>query len=198
VIAPLLLAVALAAPTAPAKPAEAPLPPAAASPKAPADAAAGPARPAGTAVRPIASDKPVRLDADEVRFSFKTQQVTVVGKPLVTLVHDDAVLTCRRLTGENDANGKLRVAVCEGDVRLVRASRLVTCERATYDREASRVVCTGDPVLRDPGGTEARGTTLTYDMAADEVRLEGAAQVTVPGDQVDAGGQALKEPGGRK
>jgi hypothetical protein len=49
------------------------------------------------------------------------------------------------------------------------------------------VVCTGNPVLRDPGGTEARATSLTWDLAADEVRLEGAAQVTVPGGQLDLG-----------
>jgi lipopolysaccharide export system protein LptA len=159
VIAPLLLAAALAAAPAPPKP------------------------PAATPG--LRSDKPVRMDAEEVRFSWKTRQVTVVGKPFVTLLHDDATLTCRKLTGENDQAGKLKLATCVGDVKLVRGPRNVTCDRATYDREAARVVCTGSPVLRDAGGTEARATSLTWDLGADEVRLEGAAQVTVPGGQLD-------------
>lgn len=176
-ITTLLLAAALAAD-----------PPAAASPPpaAPPGVKGGPAAPPG-----LKPDKPVRMDAEEVRFSWKTRQVTVVGKPFVTLLHDDATLTCRRLTGENDAAGQLKVATCEGEVRLERGQRTATCERAIYDRAAARVVCTGNPVLRDPGGTEARATSLTWDLAADEVRLEGAAQVTVPGGQLDLGKGAL-------
>lgn len=167
-IGPLLLAAALAAQATPATPATKPR--------------AAPAGPPG-----LRSDKPVRVDAEEVRFSWKTRQVTVVGKPLVTLVHDDATLSCHRLTGENDPAGKLKVATCTGEVRLVRGQRTVTCDRAVYDRDAARVVCTGNPVMRDAGGTEARGTSLTWDLGADEVRLEGAAQVTVPGGQLDLG-----------
>lgn len=169
--AALLLALALAAPAA--SPAQGAPPPA--------------PRPTPASPPGLRSDKPVRMDAEEVRFSWKTRQVIVVGKPFVTLLHDDATLTCRRLTGENDQAGKLKVATCEGEVRLVRGQRTVTCDRAVYDRDAARVVCTGSPVLRDTGGTEARGTTLTWDLGADEVRLEGAAQVTVPGGQLDLG-----------
>lgn len=192
---PLLLAAGLALAAAPAAPTQAPPP--AAPPARPAAAARGDAPPG---LRP---DKPVRMDAEEVRFSWKTRQVTVVGKPLVTLLHDDATLTCRRLTGENDQAGKLKVATCEGEVKLTRGQRTVTCDRATYDRPAARVVCSGNPVLRDPGGTEARAATLTWDLAADEVRLEGDAQVTVPGGQLDLGGgpaappKALPPGGGR-
>lgn len=179
-IAPLLLAAALAQVP--------PATPPAAVPAAPAPAA----RPASNGPPGLKADKPVRMDADEVRFSWKTRQVVVVGKPFVTLLHDDATLTCRKLVGENDQAGQLRVATCEGEVKLLRGERTVTCERATYDRPAARVVCTGSPVLRDPGGTEARAETLTWDLGADEVRLEGAAHVTVPGGQLDLGKAALK------
>ncbi|MCM2333607.1 MAG: LptA/OstA family protein [Anaeromyxobacteraceae bacterium] len=184
-IAPLLLAAGLALAAAPVA---APPQPAAAAPARPAAPARGNAPPG---LRP---DKPVRMDADEVRFSWKTRQVTVVGKPLVTLLHDDATLTCRRLTGENDPAGKLKVATCEGEVKLTRGERTVTCDRATYDRPAALVVCSGNPVLRDPGGTEARATTLTWDLGADEVRLEGDAQVTVPGGQLDLGAGQVAPP----
>lgn len=185
-IGPLLLAAALAA--APDAPSAGPQ---ARSRGAPASTSA-PAGPPG-----LRADKPVRVDAEEVRFSWRTHQVTVVGKPLVTLLHDDATLSCRRLTGENDLAGKLKVATCEGEVRLVRGQRTVTCDRAVYDRGAGRVVCTGHPVMRDAGGTEARGTSLTWDLGADEVRLEGAAQVIVPGGQLDLGPAPTAPPPAR-
>lgn len=147
-------------------------------------------------LKPINADKPVRVDADEVRFNWSTRQVKVVGKPLVTLTHDDAVLTCRVLTGENDAQGRLKVATCEGDVRLVRQTRTVTCDRATYDRAASLVVCRGNPLLKD-GATEIRGEKLSWDLAADEVRLEGDVRGTVPGELLDLGGKALDPRAGK-
>jgi lipopolysaccharide transport protein LptA len=159
---------------------------------------AGAVAPTGPApATPLASDRPVEVQAAEVHFSMKTRQVQMVGRPLVTLVHDDATLTCRRLTGENDPAGKLRVAICEGEVRLTRRDRLVTCDRATYDRDAARVVCTGNPMVRQADGTEARGTTLTYDLKADEVRLEGTAQLTVPAAKVDQAVPTTRPPGGK-
>jgi lipopolysaccharide export system protein LptA len=100
------------------------------------------------------------------------------------------VLTCRRLVGDNDATGQLARATCEGDVKLVRTTRTVTCERAQYDRDAARIICEGNPILRD-GESEARGKKLTYFLAADEVLLEDAVQATVPASQVD---QVSKKP----
>jgi len=148
-------------------------------------------------LRPIASDKPVTVDANEVRFNWTTRQVKVVGKPTVSLRHDDATLTCRVLTGENDPQGRLARATCEGDVRLVRGPRTVTCERASYDRAAAVVVCQGRPLLKD-GDTEVRGDKLTWDLGADEVRLEGNVQGTVPGALLDFGtpspGSAAPDP----
>ena len=140
------------------------------------------------------------MSADEVRLNFRTRQVTVVGKPLVTLVHDDATLTCKRLIGENDAAGRLKVAVCEGDVKLVRVGRVVTCDRATYDRGAGRVVCTGHTLLKDPGGTEASAATLTYDLQSDEVILGGGGPVHRAGlrdRRRDAVAQGDRGPGAR-
>jgi len=155
------------------------------------------APPPAAVIRPLNTDKQIWMGAGEVRFNWRTHQVTVIGKPLVTLIHDDATLTCRRLTGENDVAGKLKTAVCEGDVKLVRAARVVTCDRATYDRPAGRVVCTGHPLMKDPGGTEATAAKVTYDLTNDEVWMEDA-QITVPGAELDAGLPSLKGAGSSK
>jgi lipopolysaccharide export system protein LptA len=163
--APLLLLLALTA-TPPAPPAVRP---------------SGPASPvAAAAARPV----PTTVEADVIRYNWTTRKVTMVGKPLVTLTREDLTLTCRKLEGDNDAAGQLAFAVCEGDVKLVRGTRVVTCERGEYHRDTARIVCEGNPVLRD-GETEARGKRLTYLLDADEVTLEEAVQATVPAARLD-------------
>ncbi len=152
--------------------------------------APAPAAPAGRVAGGAAKPVPAHVDADVIRYNWSTRKVTMLGKPFVTLTREDMVLTCRKLVGDNDASGQLARATCEGDVKLVRSTRVVTCERALYDRDAARIICEGNPVLRD-GETEARGKRLTYLLAADEVLLEEAVQATVPASQVE---QAQKKP----
>jgi lipopolysaccharide export system protein LptA len=133
---------------------------------------------------------PVRVDADEVHYAFQRGLVTFTGNP-VTLTRDDARLECRKLVARTDASGRIVSATCEGDVRLARRARVVTCERATFDDAEERVVCEGSPVLRD-GGSEAHGTRLVYDLRSDEARLEGA-RVTVPGEEIDQRQKELEQ-----
>jgi lipopolysaccharide export system protein LptA len=112
------------------------------------------------------------------------------GKP-VTMTRDDARLSCARLVAHTGEAGQIESATCTGDVRFVRGERLVTCEKATFDGAAERLVCEGNPVLKD-GGTEARGARLVYDLKADQANLEGAV-ITVPGEQVEARQKALED-----
>ena len=147
------------------------------------------AGPAAEAAKPA----PVRVDADEVHYAFQKHEVTFKGteaKP-VTMTREGARLTCARLVAKTDEAGQIVSAVCSGDVRLVRGPRLVTCERATFDAASERVVCEGNPVLRD-AGSEARGTRLVYELKSDEAKLEGAA-ITLPGAEVEERRKALEE-----
>jgi lipopolysaccharide export system protein LptA len=127
---------------------------------------------------------PVHVDAEEVRYVYPRGEVIFTGKPFVRLTQGDAVLTCRKLVAKNDDEGRIETAVCTGDVKLTRGERVVTCQKATFDDAAGRVVCEGDPVLRD-GPNEARGERLTYDLATDEITLL-RPDVTVPGPEVEA------------
>ena len=122
---------------------------------------------------------PVRIDAEEVQYLYKDHKVVFVGKPLVKLTREDAVLTCKKLVAENDAEGQIRRAVCTGDVKLVRGSREATCETATFDNQANTVVCRGNPVLRD-GQSVVEGEELTYDLEQDKAVLSRAKGVLVP------------------
>jgi len=152
-------------------------------------ALSGAAAPADEAAKP----GPVRVDAEEVHYAFQRREVTFTGtaaKP-VTMTRDDTRLTCARLVARTDDAGQIVSATCSGDVRLTRGPRLVTCERATFDAVAERVVCDGSPVLKD-AGSEARGTRLVYELKTDEAKLEGAA-ITLPGAEVEARRKALEE-----
>ncbi len=129
---------------------------------------------------PGAERPPVHVDAEQVQMLTRQRRVVFLGKPLVRLTREDAVLTCRKLVADNDAQGRIRRAVCTGEVRLVRGERVATCEVATFDAQASTVVCTGSPELSD-GKTVMRGEELTYDLAADKVVLSQAKGTVVPG-----------------
>lgn len=134
---------------------------------------------------------PVRVDAEEVHYAFQKREVTFTGKGSrpVTMTRDDARLTCQRLVARTDEAGQIVSADCTGDVRFTRGARVVTCERARFEAAAERVICEGNPVLRD-GGSEARGTRLVYELERDEAKLEGA-NITLPGEEVEARRRAL-------
>jgi lipopolysaccharide export system protein LptA len=138
---------------------------------------------------------PVRVDAAEVRYAFQRREVTFTGKP-VTLTREDARLTCTRLVAKNDQAGEIATATCEGDVRLVRGERVVTCRRGVYENATARVTCEGDAVLRDRG-SEARADRAVYELKTDEVRLESASggpvRITLPGDEVEARRRELEQ-----
>jgi lipopolysaccharide export system protein LptA len=157
----------------------------------PSQAAPAPAHAAP--VPPQVAQVPAQIEADLIRYNWTTRKVLVTGKPFVTLRRGDMTLTCRKLAGDNDEKGQLVRATCEGDVKLVRTTRVVTCERAQFDRDAAKVVCEGNPLLRD-GETEARGKRLTYFLDADEVMLEEAVQATVPSEQIDQGAKKVPRP----
>ena len=136
---------------------------------------------------------PVTVDADEVQYLYKERKVVFTGKPFVKLTREDAVLTCRKLVAENDDQGRIRQAVCSGDVKLTRGTRVVTCETATFEEKTARVTCAGDPVLRD-GENVMRGDALVYDLAADKATLSGAKGVIVPPPGAELSPGKKKEP----
>lgn len=158
-------------------------------------AASAPESPSKATATPGQAAPPVRVDAAEVRYAFQRREVTFTGKP-VTLTREDARLTCTRLVARNDQAGEIATATCEGDVKLVRGERVVTCRRGVYENATARVTCEGDAVLRDRG-SEARADRAVYELKTDEVRLEsatgGPVRITLPGDEVEARRRELEQ-----
>lgn len=133
------------------------------------------ASPAAAPAAPV----PVHVQADEVRYNDKRRETVFVGRPLVTLTRADATLQCKRLVAHNDDKGQVRHALCEGDVKLVRGERTATCATATFDNESGRVVCEGNPVLRE-GESVLHGEKLTYDLNEDRVEMSRVSGTVVP------------------
>jgi lipopolysaccharide export system protein LptA len=116
---------------------------------------------------------PVHVDADRVEWLPKTRQVVFLGKPFVRLRREDATLLCRKLVAKNDAQGQIETADCTGDVRLERGEQVVTCETATFNNAAGRVVCRGKPVVLRDGQSVMRGDELTYELESGNAVLTG-------------------------
>ncbi|MGB8930049.1 MAG: LptA/OstA family protein [Anaeromyxobacteraceae bacterium] len=140
---------------------------------------------------------PVRVDAEEVRYSYKERTITFVGRPTVKLTREDATLFCSQVVGENDADGKIARATCTGDVKLVRGTRTVTCGVAVFVEATASVTCRGAPgrtVVLIDGPSTVSGQELIYDLDRDLVTLRGQ----VVGDIVPQGDVGPRRKGGKR
>lgn len=140
---------------------------------------------------------PVRIDAEEVRYSYKERTVTFVGRPTVRITREDAVLTCSQVLADNDAQGRIARATCTGDVKLIRGTRTVTCESAVYLEAQAQVTCKGAegrPVILTDGPSTVAGKELVYDLDKDLVTLRGQ----VVGDVVPPRNLAPRKPEGKR
>jgi lipopolysaccharide transport protein LptA len=130
-------------------------------------------------VPPGARAVPVHVDADAIEYRYKERRTVMTGKPVVTLTRDDAKLVCKKLVAEMDAAGQISRATCQGDVRLTRGERVVTCAVATFESAAGRVTCDGSPELHD-GASVVRGERLVYELDDDRVTLTRAKGTVLP------------------
>jgi lipopolysaccharide export system protein LptA len=145
---------------------------------------------------PSAALPATHIDAARIEYLSKQRRTVMTGDPLVTLRRDDASLVCRKLVAESDGAGDVVQAVCEGDVKITRGEKTVTCDRATYDAAAARIVCQGEPVLRD-GRSVLHCDEVTYDLRQDRVvarRGKGTLYPT-PALPVTARPGSPREPG---
>jgi hypothetical protein len=158
---------------------------------APASASAPPAsrRPGAST---SATPPPTHVPAAIADYLYRERRTILTGKPLVTFTREDATLVCRRAVAENDPQGDIQHAVCEGDVKLTRGERIVTCNRATFEAAEGKVICRGDPVLHD-GATVLRCDEVVYDLDQDRViaRQVKGTIVQKPGQGLPVHGKAV-------
>jgi len=128
---------------------------------------------------------PTHVEADSIEYQYKDRRTVMTGKPLVKFTREGAVLVCRKMVADHDESGDIHHAVCEGDVKLTRGEKVVTCKRATYDAPTNKIVCRGDPVLHD-GPSIMYCEEVIYDIEQDKVFLKQGRGTLVqkPGQKV--------------
>jgi lipopolysaccharide export system protein LptA len=138
---------------------------------------------AAPAKAPGAAPPPTHVENTDIEYRYKDRRIFMTGRPLVTFTREDAVLVCRKAVGENDEAGEIRRATCEGDVRLTRGERTVTCQRAVYEAASGKVTCRGEPVLRE-GDSVVHAELVVYELDTDRVTLTKAKGTLVgkPGE----------------
>jgi lipopolysaccharide transport protein LptA len=125
---------------------------------------------AAPAAKP-AEPPPTHVRAATADYDYKRHRTVMTGAPLVTLTRADATLVCKKLVADSDESGQIRHATCDGDVKLTRGEREVTCAHATYEASTGKVVCVGEPVLKD-GASIIRCEELVYHLDEDRVALK--------------------------
>jgi lipopolysaccharide export system protein LptA len=138
--------------------------------------------PPALAKLPAAGGGELTVSARQFRYNFQKRQLEYEGEP-VRVTRGDSVLTCKRLSAQLDEAGQVTRGVCQGDVRFVRADKVVLCEKATYEAAAARLTCEGKPTIQS-GTISATGALLVYDLDKDEVTMTESVG-KMPSAQVD-------------
>lgn len=126
-------------------------------------------QPATSPAQAAAAGPPLQVQYDSAENRYRDNKTVLTGNPVV-LTRGDAVLVCKKLTFDNDEKGELQKATCEGDVKLTRGERVVTCLIAVYEAASARVVCRGDVQIRD-ARSSLTAEELTYDLDENLVTL---------------------------
>lgn len=113
----------------------------------------------------------IHVQYDAAEYRDRERRTIMTGKPVV-LTRGDAVLLCRKLTFDNDEHGEMQKATCEGDVKLTRGARVVTCLTAVYEAAEARVTCRGDVTVKD-GRSTMTGEELAYYLDENRVTMAG-------------------------
>ncbi len=125
---------------------------------------------------------PIQILSDSLKVLQKQHHAVFSGNVRVT--QGQLHITCRKLTVSYSgspaakSNGKIRSMLFTGDVMITQGHRTGHCENALYSKTESRLVCTGDPWVKDRQ-SHIRGDKIVYLLDKDEV------QVTRPRAVVD-------------
>jgi len=139
------------------------------------------------------------VTADELVYddAKRTAVYTVSGKTLAEMISPQARMSGRRIDlFLKEGGNEVERVEADADVTVTLTNMISTGRHLVYTAATEIYVLTGEPVVsvkKDEKGTckETRGTTMTYNRATDESRVEGidrlAATVSKPLDTCPAG-----------
>jgi lipopolysaccharide transport protein LptA len=125
------------------------------------------------------SGKPLSIRSDELEYSQGEGARRLLFRNNVRVEQDGLTITSTRLEAIYPPKGNQpNRLVAEGDVRLSKGDRVARCARATYDRTSEVLTCEGAAEVQE-GQSRMSGDVIEIDLAADRVRVRGAAAVSL-------------------
>jgi lipopolysaccharide export system protein LptA len=127
------------------------------------------------------SKKPVDIVSDTMEGLEKGKIIIFKGN--VVTKQDDLRIFSDGLTAHmNEENNEVERAEAEGNVKIVKAERTATCERAIFENAKGEITLTGNVVVYS-GSDRLAGDTIIYYINEDRVTVAGEkdkrARVTV-------------------
>jgi lipopolysaccharide transport protein LptA len=131
------------------------------------------------------SGKPLSIRSDELEYVQGENSRRLLFRDHVSVEQDGMTITSTRLEAFYPAKGNQPDRlVAEGDVRLAKGERRARCARAVYEPGRELLTCEGGAELQQ-GQSRLSGDVIEIDLAADRVRVRGAAAVTLEAGLVE-------------
>jgi lipopolysaccharide transport protein LptA len=123
--------------------------------------------------------KPLSIHSDELEYVQGKGVRRLLFRNNVSVEQDGLTISSARLEAFYPPNGSQPDRlVAEGDVRLAKGERVARCARAIYERAREVLTCEGGAELQQ-GESRLSGDVIEIDLAADRLRVRGAASVTL-------------------
>jgi len=134
------------------------------------------------------SGKPLSIRSDELEYVQAEGARRLLFRNNVRVEQDGLTISSERLEAIYPPKGNQpNRLVAEGDVRLAKGDRVARCARATYDRTNEILTCEGAAEVQE-GQSRLSGDVIEIDLAADRLRVRGAAAVSLEAGLLKQGG----------
>jgi len=138
------------------------------------------------------SDAPIEISSEEAEIISRNDSRRLIFQRNVHVRQANVSLRSDRLEalyvkGESEPH-EMRAA---GHVTITQGDRFAKCDRATYQREASRLTCRGHAELIQ-GCDIVRGESIRFDLAGNHAVVNGAASIVIEPERDEPSGCAAR------
>jgi lipopolysaccharide export system protein LptA len=113
---------------------------------------------------------PINITSDSLTADNKSHTALFEGK-VVAKTTEMTIYSDRMLVYYKEGSGDVTKIESTGNVKLIKGTRIVTSQNATYYADEDKVVFTGDPRAID-GENVVTGTVMTYFIGDDRSYVE--------------------------